>query len=105
MKILLALFAILTVGCTTYPKNYVYSPTVNVSGNNNDAVLPSPFAKNSPKTISTNKSISTYKTTYYGPEPTPLTTYVPPPPPSVDYYYQPQQESQIVFETSYPNRW
>jgi hypothetical protein len=37
---------ILLSGCTSYPKNYTYSPTVNVSGDSAGGVtLPSPFAK------------------------------------------------------------
>jgi hypothetical protein len=99
MKTILALFAVFTVGCTTYPKNYVFNPSVSVSGNDNTVILSPSLAKPS------NPQVSTYKTTYRGTEPSPLTTYVPPPPPSTNYYYQPQEESQIVLETSYPNRW
>lgn len=34
------------VGCTTYPKNYTYSPTVSVGGDNQGGIaLPSPYAK------------------------------------------------------------
>lgn len=34
------------VGCTTYPKNFTYSPTVTVGGDNNAGItLPSPYAK------------------------------------------------------------
>jgi hypothetical protein len=37
---------ILLSSCTTYPKSYTYSPTVNVgNGSAGDVVLPSPFAK------------------------------------------------------------
>jgi hypothetical protein len=34
------------IGCTTYPKNYTYSPTVTVGGDNTGGIaLPSPYAK------------------------------------------------------------
>jgi hypothetical protein len=37
---------LLTTGCTTYPKQYTYSPTVTVGGDNQGGiVLPSPYAK------------------------------------------------------------
>ena len=52
--ILFALFSSTLIGCTYYPKNYTYSPAVSVGGSNEgNLVLPSPFAKKSPKTIET----------------------------------------------------
>jgi len=37
---------VLNVGCTTYPKNYTYSPTVTIGGDNTGGLaLPSPYAK------------------------------------------------------------
>ena len=47
MKITTILFlsCSLLIGCTTYPKNYTYSPTVTVGGDNNSGiVLPSPYS-------------------------------------------------------------
>jgi len=42
----LVLLSSLLVGCTTYPKNFTYSPTVTVGGDNNAGItLPSPYAK------------------------------------------------------------
>jgi len=32
-------------GCTTYPKNYTYSPTVNMGSGGSNVILSSPFAK------------------------------------------------------------
>lgn len=47
---IVALTAASLTGCTTYPKQYNYSPTVTINGSNNEAVnLPSPFAKGFPK--------------------------------------------------------
>lgn len=54
MKIKPALLAcsttviLIMTGCTTYPKNYTYSPTVTISGNDSSSspvILPNPFSK------------------------------------------------------------
>jgi hypothetical protein len=43
---LTVLTALVCVGCTTYPQNYTYSPTVTVTGGGNTPInLPNPFAK------------------------------------------------------------
>lgn len=43
---LTVLTALMCVGCTTYPQNYTYSPTVTVTGGGNTPInLPNPFAK------------------------------------------------------------
>ena len=44
---LTVLTALMCVGCTTYPQNYTYSPTVTVAGGggNTPINLPNPFAK------------------------------------------------------------
>ena len=100
--IILLLASVSLIGCTTYPKDYVYSPTVTVSGNDNTVILPSPFAKESPKNIYSSRA------TYFGPEPSPLTANIPQPPPSTDYYYDynVREESSIRFdEGGYPNHW
>ncbi len=100
--IVLLIASVSLIGCTTYPKDYVYSPTVTVSGNDNTVILPSPFAKNSPKNIRSSRA------TYFGPEPSPLTANIPQPPPSADYYYDynvREQHSICFDEGGYPNRW
>jgi hypothetical protein len=100
--VLLLIASASLIGCTTYPKDYVYSPTVTVSGNDNTVILPSPFAKNSPKNVYSSRA------TYFGPEPSPLTANIPQPPPSADYYYDynVREEHSICFdEGGYPNRW
>jgi len=73
------------IGCTTYPENYTYSPTVTINGNQESTtplVLPNPFAKtpraHTEYTFNTNHN--------YQPQPSPLTTYVPDPPVSASYY-------------------
>lgn len=46
--LLLAVASTISVGCTTYPKTYTYSPTVTINGDNSSTtplVLPNPFAK------------------------------------------------------------
>lgn len=88
--------ACLTVGCTIYPKNYNYSPSVSIGGSNDgNLVLPSPFAKTNPKTVETTiektlvpRQQQEYVSETYEPQPSPLTTYVPEPPVSAGYYPQ-----------------
>lgn len=102
MKCILFILSVSLIGCTMHPKDYTYSPTVTVSGNDNIVILPSPFAKESPKNIYSSR------TTYFGPEPSPLTADIPQPPPSVDYYYDynVREESSVRFiDEGYPNRW
>lgn len=46
MKFHLFYFSVLLVGCTTYPKQYTYSPTVTINGNSSAPLtLPEPYAK------------------------------------------------------------
>ena len=92
----------LFVGCTTYPKTYTYSPTVTINGDQTSTtplILPNPFAKTPRKTTEYN-----INTTHSGPQPSPLTTYVPEPPVSASYYpsnYEPpiyhHKEETYVF--------
>lgn len=59
------ILALPLVGCTTYPKQYTYSPTVTINGSNNEAVnLPSPFAKGFPKTVNTQRELPPPQYTY-----------------------------------------
>lgn len=106
--IILSATTALMVGCTVYPKNYTYSPSVSVGGSNEgNLVLPSPFAKTNPKTVETTiertlvpKPQASYLPPSYEPQPSPLTAHIPEPPVSVDYYYsRPQQlpEMNVVF--------
>ena len=103
INLTLLLTTFVTVGCTVYPKNYTYSPSVAVGGSNDgNLVLPSPFAKTNPKTVETTIEktlVPRHQASYsYEPQPSPLTTYVPEPPVSVDYYpsnYYP--ERTVVF--------
>ena len=44
MKIVLLLITLTAVGCTTYPKQYTYSPTVTINGDS-DVMLPNPYSK------------------------------------------------------------
>lgn len=94
MKTTFALIAIgtLAVGCTTYPKNYTYSPTVTVNGDNANVALPGPFSKTSP-TINSNVRTSS---TYYEPQPSPLTANISRPPISSQYYYDPEESVNDV---------
>ena len=65
-------------GCTTYPQNYTYSPTVNVTGGNkNDVVLPSPYAKK-PQPVPQRPADTVFVTNEYNDSPQPRTTYGPP---------------------------
>lgn len=64
---IVALAAISLQGCTTYPKQYNYSPTVTINGNNNEAVnLPSPFAKGFPKPVRAQKEQPQPRNAYAG---------------------------------------
>lgn len=66
----LILSSSLLVGCTTYPKNFTYSPTVTVGGDNNAGItLPSPYA-NKPQPVQ---------------QPSPVYQQ-PPPPPEPSFY-------------------
>lgn len=94
MKTTLALIAVgtMTVGCTTYPKNYTYNPTVTVNGDNVNVALPGPFSKTSP-TINSNVRTSSM---HYEPQPSPLTAIIPRPPVSAQYYYDPEESIDDV---------
>jgi len=46
MKFHLFYLSVLLIGCTTYPKQYTYSPTVTINGSSSaPLVLPEPYAK------------------------------------------------------------
>jgi len=88
-----------TVGCTTYPKTYTYSPTVTINGDNNSStplVLPNPFAK-TPR-AKTEYNINTTQRIYsYQEQPSPLTARIPEPPVSANYYPTYNHEETYVF--------
>ena len=51
---------ILLSGCTTYPKNYTYSPTVTMWNDcESDVVLSSPFAKK-PQPVPSHRNVPCY---------------------------------------------
>jgi hypothetical protein len=111
------LFSILCVaslvGCTTYPKNYTYSPTVTINGKADEVVLPDPFS-NGRKTQQ-----RPIKTQYRDDYSYNQSTYVPiysgsVPPPYSYQTYQPQcyeadpdaryQHSRTVYSRTVANR-
>ena len=62
---ILSLLSVSLIGCTTYPKAYTYSPTINISGSDNDVLLPGPFSKKSPKAkINKTRTITNYDSSY-----------------------------------------
>lgn len=88
---LVLLCSLTFVGCTYYPKNYTYSPAVSIGGSNEgNLVLPSPFSKKSPKTISTAVE-KTYISRQPEPELMPMHSYNP------YNSYNPAAETTVVF--------
>lgn len=43
MKIISLFITLATIGCTTYPKQYTYSPTVTMNGDS-EVMLPNPYS-------------------------------------------------------------
>lgn len=105
--VILIVTTVVMVGCTVYPKNYTYSPSVSVGGSNEgNLVLPSPFSKTNPKTVETTiertlvpKHQARYVPPSYEPQPSPLTAYIPEPPVSASYYPEHRRlpEMNVVF--------
>lgn len=56
-KIFLLVTLTAVAGCTTYPKQYTYSPTVTINGDS-DVTLPSPYSKH--KRVYEERSIERY---------------------------------------------
>lgn len=103
MKCLLLLLTVSLIGCTTYPANYTYSPTVSVTGRDNDITLPSPFAKDSPDVIQSTRTRNMYMEQRQFVQPS-VEVFDPSAP--VCYYYGTAENPlNVEIRTSYPNYW
>jgi hypothetical protein len=71
-KYISLLMSVTLVGCTTYPKNYTYSPSVTISGDGSAVALPGPFSKKSPNAYSQYSHSPTYQRPFYLPNEQPL---------------------------------
>jgi len=87
------------IGCTVYPKNYTYSPTVTVNGSKGETqvTLPNPFAKNS-QAESKVRSGRPLISTYYEPTSNRLPPYIPTPYIQTHgtYYYEADPDSSYT---------
>jgi hypothetical protein len=91
------------IGCTVYPKNYTYSPTVTVNGSegNTEVTLPNPFAKNH-RAESRTKTERPIISTYYEPTANHLPPYIPTPYIQTHgtYYYEADPDSESSYTRS-----
>jgi len=103
MKYILLILIVSLIGCTHYPTNYTYSPTVSVTGSDNDINLPSPFAKDSPDVIQSTRMRNTYvESRRFGP---PSVEVFEPSEPVCYYYGTADNPVNVEIQTSYPNYW